>query len=183
MPNKKKADSSGGSKGKDGGKDKSGAAGGQEAKLKAASSISARHILVWASGRLLAAELTAAIVWEAREEGRGAGEAPRGRQVRRGGARVLGRQGEARWAPAPAGRGAGLQSALTSCRRQSGMEDTGQPGRGIREGRLRTGPFSDETGGPLVLTGSQEPSTTASPKIAEVRTGHGYHIIMVEGRK
>ncbi|KAI9891357.1 MAG: Peptidyl-prolyl cis-trans isomerase pin4 [Vezdaea aestivalis] len=28
-----------------------------------------------------------------------------------------------------------------------------------------------------------EPSTTASPKYAEVKTGHGYHIIMVEGRK
>ncbi|KAF7543879.1 hypothetical protein G7046_g9912 [Stylonectria norvegica] len=28
-----------------------------------------------------------------------------------------------------------------------------------------------------------EPSTTASPKIAEVKTGFGYHIIMVEGRK
>ncbi|PHH79118.1 hypothetical protein CDD80_5584 [Ophiocordyceps camponoti-rufipedis] len=28
-----------------------------------------------------------------------------------------------------------------------------------------------------------EPSTTASPKIGEVRTGFGYHIIMVEGRK
>ncbi|KAL9035386.1 MAG: hypothetical protein Q9214_006604 [Letrouitia sp. 1 TL-2023] len=28
-----------------------------------------------------------------------------------------------------------------------------------------------------------EPSTTASPKYAEVKTGHGYHIIMVEGRR
>jgi NIMA-interacting peptidyl-prolyl cis-trans isomerase 4 len=28
-----------------------------------------------------------------------------------------------------------------------------------------------------------EPSTTANPKYAEVKTGHGYHIIMVEGRK
>ncbi|KAK7430054.1 Peptidyl-prolyl cis-trans isomerase pin4 [Neonectria magnoliae] len=28
-----------------------------------------------------------------------------------------------------------------------------------------------------------EPSTTASPKLAEVKTGFGYHIIMVEGRK
>ncbi|KAJ5085835.1 hypothetical protein N7532_010606 [Penicillium argentinense] len=28
-----------------------------------------------------------------------------------------------------------------------------------------------------------EPSTTASPKYAEVKTGFGYHIIMVEGRK
>ncbi|PFH61834.1 hypothetical protein XA68_16065 [Ophiocordyceps unilateralis] len=28
-----------------------------------------------------------------------------------------------------------------------------------------------------------EPSTTASPKIGEVKTGFGYHIIMVEGRK
>ncbi|KAK0389327.1 hypothetical protein NLU13_2902 [Sarocladium strictum] len=26
-------------------------------------------------------------------------------------------------------------------------------------------------------------STTSSPKYAEVKTGHGYHIIMVEGRK
>ncbi|KKY20978.1 putative peptidyl-prolyl cis-trans isomerase pin4 [Phaeomoniella chlamydospora] len=26
-------------------------------------------------------------------------------------------------------------------------------------------------------------STTNSPKIGEVKTGHGYHIIMVEGRK
>jgi peptidyl-prolyl cis-trans isomerase NIMA-interacting 4 len=28
-----------------------------------------------------------------------------------------------------------------------------------------------------------EPSTTANPKIGEAKTGHGYHIIMVEGRK
>ncbi|KAL2213471.1 PpiC-type peptidyl-prolyl cis-trans isomerase [Sarocladium strictum] len=28
-----------------------------------------------------------------------------------------------------------------------------------------------------------EASTTSSPKYAEVKTGHGYHIIMVEGRK
>ncbi|KAF7172802.1 hypothetical protein CNMCM5623_004938 [Aspergillus felis] len=28
-----------------------------------------------------------------------------------------------------------------------------------------------------------EPSTTASPKYVEVKTGFGYHIIMVEGRK
>ena len=28
-----------------------------------------------------------------------------------------------------------------------------------------------------------EPSTTGSPKYVEVKTGHGYHIIMVEGRK
>lgn len=28
-----------------------------------------------------------------------------------------------------------------------------------------------------------EPSTTANPKYVEVKTGHGYHIIMVEGRK
>ncbi|KAI4099583.1 MAG: hypothetical protein LQ339_005881 [Xanthoria mediterranea] len=28
-----------------------------------------------------------------------------------------------------------------------------------------------------------EPSTTANPKYAEVKTGHGYHIIMVEGRR
>lgn len=28
-----------------------------------------------------------------------------------------------------------------------------------------------------------EPSTTASPKYAELKTGFGYHIIMVEGRK
>ncbi|EEP77165.1 peptidyl-prolyl cis-trans isomerase NIMA-interacting 4 [Uncinocarpus reesii 1704] len=28
-----------------------------------------------------------------------------------------------------------------------------------------------------------EPSTTANPKYAEVKTGFGYHIIMVEGRK
>ncbi|KAL8745549.1 MAG: hypothetical protein Q9190_002315 [Brigantiaea leucoxantha] len=28
-----------------------------------------------------------------------------------------------------------------------------------------------------------EPSTTGSPKYAEVKTGHGYHIIMVEGRR
>ncbi|KAL4778586.1 hypothetical protein BJX76DRAFT_131816 [Aspergillus varians] len=28
-----------------------------------------------------------------------------------------------------------------------------------------------------------EPSTTNSPKYAEAKTGHGYHIIMVEGRK
>lgn len=28
-----------------------------------------------------------------------------------------------------------------------------------------------------------EPSTTASPKYVEVKTGHGYHIIMVEGRR
>jgi NIMA-interacting peptidyl-prolyl cis-trans isomerase 4 len=28
-----------------------------------------------------------------------------------------------------------------------------------------------------------EPSTTGSPKIGEVKTGEGYHIIMVEGRK
>ncbi|EUC49336.1 hypothetical protein COCMIDRAFT_84670 [Bipolaris oryzae ATCC 44560] len=28
-----------------------------------------------------------------------------------------------------------------------------------------------------------EPSTTASPKIGEVKTSEGYHIIMVEGRK
>jgi parvulin-like peptidyl-prolyl isomerase len=28
-----------------------------------------------------------------------------------------------------------------------------------------------------------EPSTTGNPKYAEVKTGHGYHIIMVEGRK
>jgi len=28
-----------------------------------------------------------------------------------------------------------------------------------------------------------EPSTTANPKFAEVKTSHGYHIIMVEGRK
>jgi peptidyl-prolyl cis-trans isomerase NIMA-interacting 4 len=28
-----------------------------------------------------------------------------------------------------------------------------------------------------------EPSTTSSPKYKEVKTGFGYHIIMVEGRK
>lgn len=28
-----------------------------------------------------------------------------------------------------------------------------------------------------------EPSSTGSPKYAEVKTGFGYHIIMVEGRK
>ncbi|MCJ1256406.1 Peptidyl-prolyl cis-trans isomerase pin4 [Lignoscripta atroalba] len=28
-----------------------------------------------------------------------------------------------------------------------------------------------------------EPSTTGNPKWVEVKTGHGYHIIMVEGRK
>jgi NIMA-interacting peptidyl-prolyl cis-trans isomerase 4 len=28
-----------------------------------------------------------------------------------------------------------------------------------------------------------EPSTTAKPKYQEVKTGFGYHIIMVEGRK
>ncbi|KAF2275525.1 FKBP-like protein [Westerdykella ornata] len=28
-----------------------------------------------------------------------------------------------------------------------------------------------------------EPSTTASPKVGECRTGEGYHIIMVEGRR
>ncbi|KAL8714248.1 MAG: hypothetical protein Q9220_001977 [cf. Caloplaca sp. 1 TL-2023] len=28
-----------------------------------------------------------------------------------------------------------------------------------------------------------EPSTTNSPKFVEVKTGHGYHIIMVEGRR
>jgi len=28
-----------------------------------------------------------------------------------------------------------------------------------------------------------EPSTTSNPKYAEVKTSHGYHIIMVEGRK
>ena len=28
-----------------------------------------------------------------------------------------------------------------------------------------------------------EPSTTGSPKYVEVKTGFGYHIIMVEGRK
>ncbi|KAI4120792.1 MAG: hypothetical protein LQ338_006766 [Usnochroma carphineum] len=28
-----------------------------------------------------------------------------------------------------------------------------------------------------------EPSTTGSPKYVEVKTGHGYHIIMVEGRR
>ena len=28
-----------------------------------------------------------------------------------------------------------------------------------------------------------EPSTTGSPKIGEVKTSEGYHIIMVEGRK
>ncbi|PHH63034.1 hypothetical protein CDD81_6365 [Ophiocordyceps australis] len=28
-----------------------------------------------------------------------------------------------------------------------------------------------------------EPSTTSSPKIGEAKTGFGYHIIMVEGRK
>ncbi|RMJ21189.1 Peptidyl-prolyl cis-trans isomerase [Aspergillus sp. HF37] len=28
-----------------------------------------------------------------------------------------------------------------------------------------------------------EPSTTNSPKYAEVKTGFGYHVIMVEGRK
>lgn len=28
-----------------------------------------------------------------------------------------------------------------------------------------------------------EASTTASPKYAEVKTEHGYHIIMVDGRK
>lgn len=28
-----------------------------------------------------------------------------------------------------------------------------------------------------------EPSSTSSPKYAEVKTGFGYHIIMVEGRK
>ncbi|KAK2733882.1 Peptidyl-prolyl cis-trans isomerase pin4 [Myotisia sp. PD_48] len=30
---------------------------------------------------------------------------------------------------------------------------------------------------------SIEPSTTANPKYAEVKTPHGYHIIMIEGRK
>lgn len=28
-----------------------------------------------------------------------------------------------------------------------------------------------------------DPSTTGNPKYAEVKTSHGYHIIMVEGRK
>ncbi|KAF2092068.1 peptidyl-prolyl cis-trans isomerase pin4 [Saccharata proteae CBS 121410] len=28
-----------------------------------------------------------------------------------------------------------------------------------------------------------EPSTTGNPKIGEVKTGEGYHIVMVEGRK
>lgn len=28
-----------------------------------------------------------------------------------------------------------------------------------------------------------EPSTTGAPKIGEVKTSEGYHIIMVEGRK
>jgi len=28
-----------------------------------------------------------------------------------------------------------------------------------------------------------EPSTTSNPKYAEVKTNHGYHIIMVEGRR
>ncbi|KAI4226390.1 MAG: hypothetical protein L6R36_003198 [Xanthoria steineri] len=28
-----------------------------------------------------------------------------------------------------------------------------------------------------------EPSTTANPNYVEVKTGHGYHIIMVEGRR
>jgi NIMA-interacting peptidyl-prolyl cis-trans isomerase 4 len=28
-----------------------------------------------------------------------------------------------------------------------------------------------------------EPSTTVNPKIGEVKTDEGYHIIMVEGRK
>ena len=28
-----------------------------------------------------------------------------------------------------------------------------------------------------------EPSTTSNPRYAEVKTSHGYHIIMVEGRK
>ena len=28
-----------------------------------------------------------------------------------------------------------------------------------------------------------EPSTTSNPKYAEVKTSHGYHIVMVEGRK
>lgn len=28
-----------------------------------------------------------------------------------------------------------------------------------------------------------EPSTTGSPKIGEVKTQEGYHIVMVEGRK
>lgn len=28
-----------------------------------------------------------------------------------------------------------------------------------------------------------EPSTTANPKYGEVKTGEGYHIVMVEGRK
>ena len=28
-----------------------------------------------------------------------------------------------------------------------------------------------------------DPSTTGSPKWVEVKTGHGYHVIMVEGRR
>lgn len=28
-----------------------------------------------------------------------------------------------------------------------------------------------------------EPSTVGNPKFVEVKTGHGYHIIMVEGRR
>ncbi|MCJ1479752.1 Peptidyl-prolyl cis-trans isomerase pin4 [Lambiella insularis] len=28
-----------------------------------------------------------------------------------------------------------------------------------------------------------EPSSTASPRYVEVKTGHGYHVIMVEGRR
>ncbi|KAL8831414.1 MAG: hypothetical protein Q9170_005295 [Blastenia crenularia] len=28
-----------------------------------------------------------------------------------------------------------------------------------------------------------EPSTTGNPKYVEVKTGHGYHVIMVEGRR
>ena len=28
-----------------------------------------------------------------------------------------------------------------------------------------------------------DPSTTANPKFVEVKTVHGYHIVMVEGRK
>ncbi|KAI9703628.1 MAG: Peptidyl-prolyl cis-trans isomerase pin4 [Candelina mexicana] len=28
-----------------------------------------------------------------------------------------------------------------------------------------------------------EPSTTGNPRFVEVKTGHGYHVIMVEGRK
>jgi len=95
--NDKKGGEKAAAKGKSGG-DKE--AGGSKA--KGAQSINVRHILVRLSHphapKAHRVRLTGGLVREACKEGGGAGEAERGRQIRRGGTQLLRGQGEARYA-------------------------------------------------------------------------------------